>query len=102
MIDSRVRYILTGFSFSILWASASAAGKIGLQSAEGLVLFVVRFLLAGIILLAYSTLVQKDRIPNGKAWWQVTVFGAFNTTIYLGMFIIALEEVTAGVTAIAL
>jgi probable blue pigment (indigoidine) exporter len=102
MVESRVRYVLTGLSFSILWASASAAGKIGLQSAEGLVLFVVRFLLAGIVLLAYATLVQRDRLPQGREWWQLALFGAFNTTIYLGMFIIALEEVTAGVTAIAL
>jgi probable blue pigment (indigoidine) exporter len=102
MVESRVRYILTGLSFSILWASASAAGKIGLQSAEGLVLFVIRFLLAGVVLLAYSILVQRDRVPKGREWWQLTIFGTFNTTVYLGMFIIALEEVTAGVTAIAL
>ena len=102
MNNSYFRYILMGFLFSILWASASSAGKIGLQSAEGLVLFVVRFLLAGTLLLGYASFVQRDRLPEKKEWWHLTIFGAFNTTIYLGIFIISLEEVTAGITSIAL
>jgi probable blue pigment (indigoidine) exporter len=102
MIQSPLRYILTGLMFSVLWASASSAGKIGLQSAEGLVLFTTRFLIAGILLLGYATLVQHDRLPQKKEWRQVTIFGFFNTTLYLGVFIISLEEVTAGITSIAL
>ena len=97
-----IRYLLIGTLFAILWASASAAGKIGLMSAEGLVLFNTRFLLAGAILLAYSVAVQRDRIPQGKEWLQLIIFGGFNTTLYLGVFIVALDEVTAGITAIAL
>lgn len=86
----------------MLWSSASSAGKIGLQSAEGLVLFVVRFLIAGLLLLGYSSFVQKDRFPKKDEWLPLTVFGAFNTTIYLGVFIISLSEVTAGITTISL
>lgn len=97
-----VRYIFTGFLFAILWASASSMGKIGLQSVEGLVLFTVRFILAGILLLGYATLIQRDRFPEKKEWLQLTIFGVFNTTLYLGIFIISLEEVTAGITSIAL
>ncbi len=97
-----IRYVSAGILFAVLWASASSAGKIGLQSAEGLVLFTVRFLLAGAVLLAYSAIIQRDRLPQKKEWLQVILFGAFNTTLYLGVFIVALEEVTAGVTSIAL
>jgi probable blue pigment (indigoidine) exporter len=97
-----VRYLSTGILFAVLWASASSAGKIGLQSAQGLVLFTVRFLLAGVVLLAYSTIIQRDRLPQKKEWLQLTLFGALNTTLYLGVFIVALEEVTAGITSIAL
>lgn len=96
------RYLFTGISFALLWSSASSAGKIGLESAGGLVLFTVRFLLAGLLLLAWSRFVQLDRLPKGREWKEVGIFGAFNTTVYLGIFIIALEEVTAGVTSIAL
>lgn len=33
---------------------------------------------------------------------QITIFGAFNTTLYLGIFIIALRDVAAGITALML
>lgn len=88
--------------FAILWSSASSMGKIGLQSAEGLVLFSIRFFGAGIILLLYSFFIQGDRLPQKREWLHVTLFGALNTTLYLGIFIVALDEVTAGVTSIAL
>lgn len=97
-----IQYLITGLLFALLWSSASSAGKIGIQSVEGLVLFTVRFLLAGTLLLAYASLVQRDRLPQKQEWIQLTIFGAFNTTIYLGVFIVALEDVTAGVTSIAL
>jgi probable blue pigment (indigoidine) exporter len=96
------RNILTGFLFTILWASASVAAKFGLYSAEPLVLYVYRFLLAGIVLLAYVHVVERTRLPAGKEWWQLTVFGGFNTTIYLGLFIVALQYVTPGITTLAL
>jgi probable blue pigment (indigoidine) exporter len=99
---SSFRYILTGLLFAILWSSASSAGKIGLQSAEGLVLFVVRFLIAGVLLLGFSIVVQKDRLPQKNEWLPLAIFGTLNTAIYLGVFIISLAEVTAGITTISL
>ena len=96
------RNILIGFLFTIFWASASVAAKIGLHSAEPLVLYSYRFLLAGVVLLAYVYAIDRSRLPAGKEWWQLTVFGAFNTTIYLGLFIVALEYVTPGITTLAL
>jgi probable blue pigment (indigoidine) exporter len=97
-----IPYLLTGISFAILWSSASIAGKIGLQSVEPLMFFTTRFLLAGIILLFYSQAVQKERLPKGKEWFNVSVFGLFNTALYLGLFIIALQYVAAGITALSL
>lgn len=97
-----LKYLLTGFAFAVLWSSASSAAKIGLVSADGLVMFTVRFLIAGGLLLIWSLLIQRDRFPKGKEWLHLILFGAFNTTLYLGIFIVALEEVTAGVTSIAL
>ncbi len=96
------RFIFAGILFSILWASASVAGKFGLQSAEPLTLFTIRFLLAGAILLGYVVVSKKWQIPTKKEWIQITIFGAFNTTLYLGIFIIALGDVAAGITALML
>lgn len=95
-------YILTGLVYSILWASASVAGKIGIRTVEPLTFFTTRFLIAGAILLVYTHVLQRSRLPQGKEWKQVTIFGAFNTTLYLGIFIIALQYVTPGITTLAI
>lgn len=94
--------ILTGIAFSILWASASVAGKFGLFSVEPLVLFNLRFLFAGVILLSYIHTFQNARLPMGVEWKQLTIFGALNTALYLGIFIIALQYITAGITSLAI
>jgi len=99
---SFTRYIFTGITFSVLWSSASIAGKFGLYSAEPLVLFNIRFILAGGLLLSYAYGIKKSRLPMGDEWKHLTVFGAFNTALYLGIFIIALQYITAGVTALAI
>lgn len=96
------RFVFAGLLFSILWASASVAGKFGLQSAEPLTFFTIRFLLAGAILLVYVAIAQKWQVPSKKEWGQLTIFGAFNTTLYLGIFIIALGDVAAGLTTLML
>jgi probable blue pigment (indigoidine) exporter len=97
-----VTYLLTGLSFAILWSSASIAGKFGLQSVEPLTFFTIRFLLAGALLLIYTHVWQGNRKPEGKEWMNLFVFGAFNTALYLGLFIIALQTVAAGITALAI
>jgi drug/metabolite transporter (DMT)-like permease len=100
-VNKSLSPFLTGILFAIFWASASVAGKIGLLSAEPLVLFNIRFLGAGIILLFYVYIIQRDRLPLSKEWKQLTLFGAFNTTLYLGLFVLALQQVTPGITTLA-
>jgi probable blue pigment (indigoidine) exporter len=95
-------YLLTGITFSILWSSASIAGKFGLYSVEPLVFFTIRFLIAGFLLLTYAHGIEKHRLPQGREWVNVSVFGALNTALYLGLFIIALQTVAAGITALAI
>ena len=94
--------ILTGLLFSAFWASASTAGKFGLFSVEPLVLFNIRFIGAGVILLAFTYTVQGSRMPAGKEWKQLSLFGSYNTTLYLGLFVIALQYVTPGITTLAI
>jgi probable blue pigment (indigoidine) exporter len=90
-----------GILFAILWASASVAGKFGLFSVEPLVLFNTRFFCAGLVLLLFVYGLRRDRLPHGREWKQLSLFGAFNTTLYLGIFVIALSEVTPGITTLA-
>lgn len=94
--------VATGLVFSMLWASASVAGKFGLYSAEPLILFTTRFFLAGFILLAFTYGIQRSRLPEGKEWLQLSIFGAFNTTLYLGLFVVALQYIMPGITSLAI
>lgn len=97
-----VNHIFTGILFAILWASASVAGKFGLFSVEPLLLFNLRFLLAGALLLAYTHGLLHSRLPRGDEWRQLTIFATFNTALYLGLFIVALQYITAGITSLAI
>jgi drug/metabolite transporter (DMT)-like permease len=101
-LPSLLKKILIGVLFSFLWASASTAGKFGLRSAEPLFLFTIRFLLAGGIMLLFATIVSRERFPLSNEWKPLAVFGLFNTTLYLGIFILALQYVTAGITSLAI
>lgn len=90
-----------GLVFAALWASASAAAKFGLRSVEPLVLFQIRFLMAGILMLTYSLLVQKDRLPKGKEWRELSLFGLLNVTLYLSFFVLGIKEVAAGIGSLS-
>ena len=102
MAKFSLQTIITGLLFSMFWASASVAGKFGIFSAEPLVFFSIRFLLAGGIMLGFVYVVQRNRLPQGQEWKQLTIFGALNTTLYLGLFVIALKFVTPGITTLAI
>ena len=97
-----MKTLLTGLTFSMLWASAGIAGKFGLRSAEPLFLFTTRFLVAGTLLLTIARFIRKERNPIGQEWKQLFIYGLFNTAFYLGIFIIALQYITAGITALAI
>jgi probable blue pigment (indigoidine) exporter len=100
-MDRSLSFVTTGLLFAILWASASVAGKFGLLSVEPLVLFNIRFLGAGVLLLAYTFLYERSRLPLKNEWSSLTIFGAFNTTLYLGIFVIALQYTSPGITTLA-
>jgi drug/metabolite transporter (DMT)-like permease len=53
-------------------------------------------------MLLFATIVSKERFPLRSEWKPLAVFGLFNTTLYLGIFIMALQFVTAGITSLAI
>ena len=90
------KIILIGFTFSILWASASTATKIGLHAAQPFVISVTRFLMAGLVMLFVTHVINRNRMPVKREWKQLMVFGLLNISIYLGLYIIAMQYVSAG------
>lgn len=99
--NKRYTWLAAGFSFAALWASASTATKIGLTVAQPLVIAVVRFGAAALIMLFITHIIQKQRLPAGKEWKQIAIYGLLNITIYLGCYVIAMQTVTAGIGALA-
>ncbi len=58
--------------------------------------------MAGSLLLLYSHLIRSQRLPIGEEWKHLFIFGSFNTALYLGIFIFALQFITVGITALAI
>ena len=96
-----IKNLLVGIVFAMLWASASSATKIGIQSAQPLVIGNFRFFIAGFLMLGYAYLFQKNRLPKGVEWKQLSIYGVLNVTIYLGFFVIAIKHVSAGIGSLA-
>ncbi|MET3128028.1 drug/metabolite transporter (DMT)-like permease [Arcicella rosea] len=96
-----MKNFLAGLFFAMLWASASAATKIGLLSAQPFVIGTCRFFLAGILMMVYSHLVKKNPLPKAKEWKQIAIYGFLNVTVYLGCFVVALKYVSAGIGSLA-
>ena len=98
-----MKQIGAGLLFSVLWASASVATKFGVQAAHPLVLATVRFLIAGSLMLLYAYCIRrgKHQMPRGKEWKHLLIFSLLNTTIYLGAYVIALKEVSAGIGSLS-
>jgi drug/metabolite transporter (DMT)-like permease len=99
-----LKNIFIGILFAMLWASAAVATKTGVASVQPLVLGNIRFFIAGIFLLSVTYLFQRGkqyRLPQGKEWLQLSVFGFLNTTLYLGLYVYAMKYSAAGIGSLA-
>ncbi|MGB3005825.1 MAG: DMT family transporter [Chitinophagaceae bacterium] len=99
--SNRYSWLAAGILFAALWGSASTATKLGLTVAQPLVISVIRFGMAAAIMLLVSHGIRKQRLPRGKEWKLITIYGLLNITIYLGCYVVAMQKVTAGIGALA-
>jgi len=90
------QYVLAGIIFAILWSSASVATKWGLQAAQPFVIAIARFAVAGGIMLFLSHGIMRNRMPCGREWRQLFIYGSLNIGIYLGLYVLAIQHVSAG------
>jgi probable blue pigment (indigoidine) exporter len=95
------KIILAGMVFAFLWSSASTATKIGLTSAQPFVISIFRFLIAGAIMLFVTHIVLRNRMPVKREWIQIGIYGFLNITFYLGLYVIAMQQVSAGLGSLA-
>jgi probable blue pigment (indigoidine) exporter len=99
-----MRQVLPGILFAMLWASAAVATKFGIKTTDPLILANTRFIVASALMLAYAYGIRrgKYRLPRGAEWRHLLIFALLNTTIYLGAFVLALEQVSAGIGSLAI
>ena len=96
-----LRFIAIGLLFAICWASASTVTKVGLQHAQPLVISVVRFFMAGFLMLFISHAMLRERLPMGKEWGKIAVYGLLNISLYLGIYVYAMQQVSPGLGSLA-
>jgi len=98
----RILLFFAGLVFAILWSSASTATKLGLQAAQPLVICVTRFFLAGVLMLVIAHVLLRSRLPAGREWGQLAVYGLLNISLYLGLYVVAMQHVSPGLGSLAI
>ena len=53
------------------------------------------------LLFAYAVMPSKNRLPKGKEWRHLAIFSLLNTTVYLGLYVIAMKNVSAGIGSLS-
>lgn len=102
MKNTSIKWLLIGLVFTVLWSSASTATKKGLLVAQPLTLALTRFACAASIMLLIGHLILRYKLPRGRQWRLLTIYALLNITIYLGLYVLAMEYVTAGIGALAI
>lgn len=114
---SRLRFVLVGTLFSLVWSSAFIAGKVGMTASGPLTLLSLRFLLAGLLVWPIARLRggvpgdahgvgasgQAERAPRAQQLRDGLVAllaGLLNNAVYLGLAFVGMRTVPAGLTTI--
>jgi len=99
---NNITWLAAGIAFAFLWASAATATKIGLAVAQPLVIALMRFGVASGVMLLIAHVFLKHRLPVKKEWKQLLVYGLLNITLYLGLYVIAMQHITAGIGSLSI
>ncbi|MDN3657175.1 EamA family transporter [Ferruginibacter paludis] len=99
--NKNIQLIIAGIFFAILWPSASVTTKIALQFAQPFTIAVIRFFAGGVIMLLFAHVVLQQQLPQQNQWKQLAVYGFMNITIYLGLYVLAMQHVSAGLGSLA-
>jgi drug/metabolite transporter (DMT)-like permease len=86
-------------AFCILWSSAFAVAKIALEDCPPLLFLMVRFLLAGLIMMAAATF-YRQALPGRRDVLALAGLGVMNNAIYLGLSYFGLGTISAGLSAL--
>ncbi|MFV0391681.1 MAG: DMT family transporter [Paludibacteraceae bacterium] len=92
---------LRAIAACVLWGSAFAAAKIGLQYAEPIFLSGIRFTLAGLMLVPLMLIRKIDFLSEIKKHWKFMLAFAFvQTFLQYGLFFIGIDKVPGATSSI--
>ena len=100
--NRQLAWLAAGIVFAFLWASAATATKIGLSVAQPLIIALMRFGVAASIMLLIAHGILGQRLPSGREWKGLLVYGLLNITLYLGLYVVAMQQITAGIGALSI
>ncbi len=86
-----------GLLFAFLWASGPIAAKFGFQGSQPLTILEARFFFAALIMLTINYGIQRNNPrPKRSDWKHIVVLALTNSTIYLSMCWLAVQQIPAG------
>jgi drug/metabolite transporter (DMT)-like permease len=92
--------VAIGLSFAVIWSSAFTSAKIALEYAPPLLMLSGRFLIAGLIAIAFAAALG-DRLPQRRDQWvRIIVLGICQNGLYLGLMFVAMTAIAGGLAAI--
>ncbi|MBL9055903.1 MAG: DMT family transporter [Rhodobacteraceae bacterium] len=95
-----VRALTMGLTFSLMWSSAFATGRVIVAHAPPLAALSLRFAISALLAVAVArALGQSWRLAPAQ-WRGVVVFGLCQNALYLGLNFVALQRVEASLAAI--
>lgn len=96
----RLPYPVVVAVFCLMWSSAFAVGKAGLEAAPPLLLLTMRLLGAGVFLLGLAAAIGHLRLPTRRETLWLLGIGLANNALYLGFSYMGMRTVPAGLTSI--
>jgi drug/metabolite transporter (DMT)-like permease len=93
--------LAAGIVFSVLWPSASTATKIALTNSQPFTICFVRFVCAGAIMIIISHLIRRQALPKGRIWGSLAIYGLLANTLYLSLYVVAMQHVSAGLGSLS-
>jgi drug/metabolite transporter (DMT)-like permease len=96
----KIRDIILGLLFAMIWSSAFTSARIAMFDAPPFLLLSLRFLLSGTIAMVIAYFLGQSISFSKPEWYAICIFGLCQNTVYLGLNFVAMQWIDASLAAI--
>ena len=96
----KIKYVLLGVIFALIWSSAFPSAKVAVQYAPPFFILFFRFLFSGLLAIAIAKGLGQEIFFSKKDWVSIVTFGVLQNSIYLGLIFLAVTKIEANVSVI--